>query len=151
MLSNNEFVNNTANSFTVVGPGNGNSVGLYRSSPGLLGSIANTLNRPTLVTGVFNSTFTTIPDIPQNNMAVGRNGVIGARSISSFISTLGNGALKAANFNVNQAVLGLRGPAGGDGTWFHAGYIHEVLLYNRTLNFVERQQVESYLLSKWNI
>jgi hypothetical protein len=151
MLSNNEFVNINANNFIVVGPAGGNSVGLYRSSPGLLGSIANTLNRPTLVTGVFNSTFTTIPDIPQNNMAVGRNGVIGAISISSFISTLGNGALKAANFNVNQAVLGLRGPAGGDGTWFHAGYIHEVLLYNRTLNFVERQQVESYLLSKWNI
>jgi hypothetical protein len=153
MLSNNEFVNNTANSFTVVGPANGFNVNLYRSSPGgYLANIANTLNTPTLVTGVFNSTFTTIQDIPQNNIALGRNGVIGSRNISSFISTLGNGlAISTVNFNVNQAVLGLRAPSGGDGTWYHSGYIHEVLLYNRTLNFVERQAVESYLLSKWNI
>jgi hypothetical protein len=155
MLSNNEFVNNTANSFTVVGPANGLNVNLYRSSPGgYLTNIANTLDRPTLVTGVFNSSFSTtvIVDIPQNNIAVGRNGVIGSRNISSFISTLGNGlAISTLNFNVNQAVLGLRAPAGGDSTWYHSGYIHEVLLYNRTLAFNERQQVESYLLSKWNI
>ena len=153
MLSNNEFVNNTANSFTVTGPANGLNVNLYRSSPGgFLANIGNTLDRPTLVTGVFNSTFTTIPDIPQNNIAVGRNGVIGSRSISSFISTLGNGlAVSTVNFNVNQAVLGLRAPSGGDGTWYHSGYIHEVLLYNRALNFSERQQVESYLMSKWRI
>jgi hypothetical protein len=153
MLSNNEFVNNTANSFTVVGPVNGLNVNLYRSSPGgFLSNIGNTLDRPTLVTGVFNSTFTTIPDIPQNNIAVGRNGVIGSRNISSFISTLGNGlAISTTNFNVNQAVLGLRAPAGGDATWFHAGYIHEIILYNRALSFSERQQVESYLMAKWNI
>ena len=155
MLSNNEFVNNTANSFTVTGPANGLNVNLYRSSPGaFLTNIANTLDRPTLVTGVFNSSFTTtvIPDIPQNNIAVGRNGVIGSRSISSFISTLGNGLhIRSVDFNVNQAVLGLRAPAGGDGTWYHSGYIHEVLLYNRTLAFSERQQVESYLMSKWRI
>lgn len=153
MLSNNEFINTTGNSFTVVGPGNGTTVGLYRSTPGLLGSIGNTLDKPTLLSGVFNSSFSTtlIVDIPQNNMAIGRNGVIGATNISSFISTIGNGALSTTNFNVNQAVLGLRAPSGGDATWFHSGYIHEVLLYNRTLSFVERQQVESYLLSKWKI
>ena len=153
MLSNNEIVNTTGNSFTVVGPGNGTTVGLYRSTPGLLGSIGNTLDKPTLLSGVFNSSFSTtlIVDIPQNNMAIGRNGVIGATQISSFISTLGNGALSTTNFNVNQAVLGLRAPSGGDATWFHSGYIHEVLLYNRTLTFNERQQVESYLLSKWRI
>jgi len=155
MLSNNEVINNTSNNFIVVGPGNGNSVGLYRGSPGgFLGSIGNTLDRPTLVTGVFNSSFSTslIVDIPQNHVALGRNGMIGSTNISSFISTLGDGlTITATDFNVNQAVLGLRAPAGGDQTWNHSGYIHEVLLYNRTLSFVERQQVESYLLSKWYI
>ena len=155
MLSNNEFVNNNANNFIVVGPGNGNSVNLYRSTAGdFLANIPNTLNKPTLLTGVFNSSFSTtlIVDIPQNNIALGRNGIIGSRNISSFISTLGNGlAVSSVNFNVNQAVLGLRQPAGGDQTWYHSGYIHEVLLYNRTLSFNERQQIESYLLCKWNI
>jgi hypothetical protein len=154
MLSNNEFVNTNANNFIVVGFGYGTNLGLYRASPGgFLNSIGNTLDRPTLVTGVFNSSFSTtlIVDIPQNHVALGRNGVIGATNISSFISTIGNGAVSATDFNVNQAVLGLRAPSGGDATWDHAGYIHEVLLYNRTLSFVERQQVESYLLSKWYI
>jgi len=155
MLSNNEFVNTNANNFIVVGPASGLNVNLYRSSPGgFLANIGNTLNRPTLLSGVFNSSFSTtlIVDIPQNNIALGRNGVIGSRNISSFISTIGNGlTITATNFNVNQAVLGLRAPSGGDGTWYHSGYIHEVLLYNRTLSFNERQQVESYLLSKWNI
>jgi len=155
MLSNNETTFTNANNFIVVGPANGLNVNLYRSTQGnFLTNIANTLDRPTLVTGVFNSSFSTtlIADIPQNNIALGRNGVIGSRNISSFISTLGNGlAISTLNFNVNQAVLGLRAPAGGDATWYHSGYIHEVLLYNRTLSFNERQQVESYLLCKWNI
>jgi hypothetical protein len=155
MLSNNEVVFYNANNFIVVGPANGNLVSLFRATQaGYLGNIGNTLDRPTLVTGVFNSSFSTsvILDIPQNHAAVGRNGMIGFTNISSFISTLGDGlTITATNFNVNQAVLGLRAPSGGDATWNHSGYIHEVLLYNRTLSFVERQQVESYLLSKWYI
>jgi hypothetical protein len=152
MLFSNEVFFNSANGFCLSAAGVGNQINSIRSSPGIAVTVGNTLNTPALATAVYNSSFTTIPDIPQNRVAVGRNGVIGATSISSFISTIGNGALSTHNFVVNHASLGTRGAGtNGDGTWYNSGFIHEVILYNRALTFVERQAVESYLLSKWNI
>jgi hypothetical protein len=152
MLSNNEVFFNNANGLCLCTPNNGIQITAIRSSPGIAVTIGNTLNTPALATAVFNSSFTTIPDIPQNRVGIGRNGVIGATSISSFISTIGNGALSTHNFFVNQASIGTRGPGTlGDTTWYNSGFIHELLLYNRALTFSERQQVESYLMSKWRI
>ena len=155
VLSNSEVFYNSANGFGLEITNSDNSISVLRSSIRIYSSgIANTVNTPTLASVVFNSSFSTtvIADIPQNNFGVGRNGMIGITQISSFISTNSNLTVSTLNFNVNQAVLGTRGPGTtGDAQWYYAGYIHEVLLYNRTLSFVERQQVESYLLSKWYI
>lgn len=152
MLLSNEVFFNNANGLCLCTPNNGIQITAIRSSPGIAVTIGNTLNTPALATAVFNSSFRTIADIPQNRVGIGRNGVIGATSISSFISTIGNGALSTHNFVVNQASIGTRGAGtNGDATWYNSGFIHEVILYNRTLTFSERQQVESYLLSKWNI
>ena len=151
MLLSNEVFFNNANGMCLCTPA-GIQITAIRSSPGIAVTIANTVNIPALATAIFNSSFTTIPDIPQNRVGIGRNGVIGATSISSFISTIGNGVLSTHNFFVNQASLGTRGPGTlGDATWYNACFIHELLLYNRALNFSERQQVESYLMSKWRI
>jgi len=151
LLSNQVFFDN-ANGFCLSAAGAGNQINSIRSTPGIAVSVGNTLNIPALATAVYNSSFTTIPDIPQNRVGIGRNGVIGATSISSFISTIGNSALSTHNFVVNQASIGTRGAgAVGDATWYNSGFIHEVILYNRALTFIERQAVESYLMSKWNI
>jgi hypothetical protein len=153
MLSNSEIFYNFGNGFGLDVVNNNNSINIVRSTVNIYSQgITNALNTPTLATVVFNSTFSTtlIADIPQNNFAVGKNGVIGIRNLSSFVSSFGG--LSTLNFNVNQAVLGARAPgASGDAQWYYSGFIQEVLLYNRALSFNERQQVESYLLSKWRI
>jgi len=71
----------------------------------------------------------------------GRNGVI---SINS-----SNGSV-AANFSFNQGWIGTRN-GGGDSTTYYDGHVCEYLIYNRVVSFAERQQIESYLLNKWNI
>ena len=149
LLSNSENSYNTGNGFYLTA--NRTSVGLNRSSFNI--SINATTTVPTLVTGLFNSTFSTslILDIPQNYMGIGRNGMIGAVNISSGISTLGNGIFSSIKFSVGQAMFGSRTLGGNDVTTHFDGYVHETLLYNRTLTFNERQQVESYLISKWKI
>ena len=38
-----------------------------------------------------------------------------------------------------------------DNSSYYDGYLSEIILYNRTVTFAERQQIESYLLNKWNI
>lgn len=151
MLLNNELYYSRANGFGLNVNNNNGSISIVRSSINIYSSgIANGHNITTLASVVFNSSFTNIPDIPQNSFGIARNGVVGFRQPSSFISTLGS--LTAQNFLVNQASLGMRGVGFvGDPQWVYSGFIHEVLLYNRALSFVERQQVESYLLSKWNI
>jgi hypothetical protein len=96
---------------------------------------------PNLTSVIFNRSNTTIPDISVSNIGVGINGVIRVNS--------SNGSLQA-NFNFNQAWLGTRNNA-GDSTSYYDGYLSEIILYNRTVSFIERQQIESYLLNKWNI
>ena len=148
-LSNGENEFNNGNGF-VVKQGS-TYVSLTRSSIGVTISGINTTNT-TLVTSVFNSSFSTtlITDIPQNNFAIGRNGNIGRTNISSFISSLSIN-FSTIRFNMRQGIIGSRTSDGTDKTTYFDGYFHEVLLYNRTLSFVERQQVESYLMCKWNI
>ena len=96
---------------------------------------------PNLTSVIFNRSNTTIPDISVSNVGIGINGVIRVNS--------SNGSLNA-NFNFNQAWLGTRNGA-GDATTYYDGYLSEIILYNRTVTFPERQQIESYLLNKWNI
>jgi hypothetical protein len=151
MLSNNELFYDRGNGFELsVTNGNG-GIGLVRSTVRIYNTlIPNTHNTTTLASVVFNSSFTTIPDIPQRSFGLSRNGVVGFVQPSSFISSVG--ILSTLNFTVNQAALGTRGAGTvGDQQWYYSGFIHEVLQYNRALTFIERQQVESYLLSKWNI
>ena len=147
-VNDNDFL--SGNGFTLRTGGN-TGIALARSSFSAQINSVN-INVPTLASCVFNSSFSTtlIADIPQNRMALGRNGMIGATNISSGISTL-NDNFSSIAFNIGGAVLGARNPASADRTTFYDGYIHETLLYNRTLTFAERQQVESYLMSKWNI
>ena len=150
MLSNNEIIYNTGNGFSLITQANGILLTMARSTISW-GAIPISINTPVLASAVFNSSFSTtvIADIPQNYLGLGKNGVIGFTTISSFVSSINN--VSTLKFNVNQAVIGLRSPGGGDAQWFHSGYVHEVLLYNRALSFPERQQVESYLMSKWKI
>ena len=151
MLSNNEVFYDRGNGFEInVVNGNG-GIGLVRSTVRIYNSlIPNGHNTTTLASVIFNSSFTNIPDIPQRSFGLSRNGVVGFVQPSSLISSVG--FLSTQNFTVNQGVLGTRGPGtSGDQQWYYSGFIHEVLQYNRALTFVERQQVESYLMSKWNI
>jgi len=104
-------------------------------------AIIGTITVPTLVTIVFNGSSTTIPDISLGNVGGGRNGVISVNS--------SNGSV-AANFSFNEGWIGTRNK-GGDSTTYYDGYVCEYLIYNRTVTFPERQQIESYLLNKWNI
>jgi hypothetical protein len=151
MLSNNETFYDRGNGFQINVANADGGIGLVRSTVRIYNTlIPNGHNITTLASVVFNSSFTTIPDIPQNAFGLSRNGVVGFVQPSSFISSVGN--LSTQNFLVNQASLGTRG-AGTvtDAQWNYSGFIHEVLQYNRALNFSERQQVESYLMSKWRI
>jgi hypothetical protein len=136
------------NGFYITNTG-GTNVNIYRSS--ITTTISGVTKVPNLITAVYNSSFSTtlINDIPQNFVAGGKNGVISVRNISSFISTIGNGALQSLPFNIRFANLGNRG--GADYSQAYDGFTQEILIYNRTLSFAERQQVESYLMSKWNI
>jgi hypothetical protein len=151
MLSNDEVFFNTGNGFGLEVLNFDGGIGLVRSSVRIYNTlIPNGHNITTLASVLFNSSFTTIPDIPQRSFGLSRNGVVGFVEPSSFISSVGT--LSTQNFLVNQASLGTRGAGTtGDAQWYYSGFIHEVLQYNRALNFSERQQVESYLLSKWNI
>jgi len=151
ILSNNQVFYNSGNGFELNVTNGDGSIGLVRSTVRIYsGLIANAHNITTLASVVFNSSFTTIPDIPQNSFGLSRNGEVRFVQLSSFISSVG--FLSTLNFTVNQAALGTRGAGTvGDVQWFYSGFIHEVIQYNRSLTFVERQQVESYLLSKWNI
>jgi len=90
---------------------------------------------------IWNSSRTDIPDIPQSNLGVTRNGVVSSTG-ASFLG---------CNFTFNQLIIGSRGAGPGDITGYYDGYVSEYLIYNRTVTFPERQQIESYLLNKWNI
>ena len=138
-VGNGFFINNTS----------GTNVNISRSS--INTAIFGVSKVPNLITAVYNSSFSTtvINDIPQNFVAAGLNGVIRNINISSFISTIGNGALQSLPFNIRFANLGSRN--GPDYSQVYDGFTQEILIYNRTLTFAERQQVESYLMSKWNI
>lgn len=88
---------------------------------------------------IWNSSRTDIPDIPRSNLGVSQNGVV-MNTGSQFLDS---------NFTFNQLIIGSRGV--GDASSYYDGYVSEYLIYNRTVTFNERQQIESYLLNKWNI
>jgi hypothetical protein len=90
---------------------------------------------------IWNSSRTDIPDIPQSNLGITRNGVVLATG-NQYLDT---------NFTFNQLIIGSRVQNAGDPSSYYDGYVSEYLMYNRTVTFNERQQIESYLLNKWNI
>jgi hypothetical protein len=129
---------NFTNGFSIIHQGTTN-ITIQRSNAFPNASGINTI--PNLVSAIFNGSSTVIPDINISNAGLGRNGVIVVNS--------SNGSLNA-NFSFNQGWLGTRN-GGGDATSYYDGFLSEILLYNRTVTFTERQQIESYLLNKWNI
>lgn len=130
---------NFTNGVTISARGDRSGVNIQRSNsiPFISGTNTGTI----LTTVIFNGSSTTIPDITLGNVGGGRNGVISVNS--------SNGSV-AANFSFNNGWIGTRN-GGGDSTTFYDGYACEYLIYNRTVTFNERQQIESYLLNKWNI
>jgi len=137
--SNTDIINsNFTNGFSIYQQGT-TIINIIRSNaiPDAIG--LNTV--PNLVSVIFNASSTAIPDVSLSNLGMGRNGVISVNS--------SNGSL-AANFRFNQGWLGTRSNT-ADNTSYYDGYLSEIILYNRTVTFNERQQIESYLLNKWNI
>jgi len=130
---------NFTNGVTISARGSRDGVNIQRSNS--IPSIFGTNTGPILTTVIFNGSSTTIPDISFGNVGGGRNGVISVNS--------SNGSV-AARFSFNQGWIGTRN-GGGDSTTYYDGYVCEYLIYNRTVTFPERQQIESYLLNKWNI
>ena len=99
-----------------------------------------------LATFQINNTFSTIGPIQPNTVSFTNNGNLNGQNTMAYSTT--------SLFN-SQCIT-----VGGDSSispgssavsnvlW---GYISEVLLYNRSLGFAEKQQVESYLMSKWKL
>lgn len=133
------FIQNARNGLPVVRFDGTTGITVQRSNNILSAVAVNTV--PSLTSIIFNGSSTTIPDVSISNVGIGRNGVISVNS--------SNGSLQA-NFNFNQGWLGTRNGA-GDPTSYYDGYLSEIILYNRSVTFAERQQIESYLLNKWNI
>jgi hypothetical protein len=130
---------NFTNGVTISARGDNSGVNIQRSNN--IPPIFGTNIGPILATVIFNGSSATIPDITLGNVGGGRNGVISVNS--------SNGSV-AANFSFNNGWIGTRNN-GGDSTTYYDGYACEYLIYNRTVTFPERQQIESYLLNKWNI
>jgi len=130
---------NFTNGVTISARGDRSGVNIQRSNN--IPFISGTNIVPTLATVIFNGSSTTIPDISFGNVGGGRNGVISINSSNGSVT---------ANFRFNTGWIGTRNN-GGDSTTYYDGYVCEYLIYNRTVTFNERQQIESYLLNKWNI
>jgi len=132
--------NNGNNEFFIFEDPNGSATSLRRANITYYNSVNN--RNLSLAYYTINSSNIPLNDIPASNYGLIFNGVkVGAPvdglTPSTFNTTIGLLGTNATNtFNNNTA---------------YNGYINEVLYYNRALTFSERQQVESYLLSKWNI
>jgi hypothetical protein len=115
----------------------GAGFGYTRSTVSLNVSASSNINN--LFSLVVNGTSNILNDIQPSTTALGGNGIMRSFAVPTTISTL----------NTNFAYIGTS--RNNDNTSKYSGLISELLFYNRTLTFSERQQVESYLLSKWNI
>jgi len=131
---------NGNNEFFIYEDPNGGATSLRRANQNYFNSVNN--RNLSLASYTINSSNVALNDIPASNYGLVFNGVkVGAPvdglTPSTFNTTIGLLGTNATNtFNNNTA---------------YNGFINEVLYYNRALTFSERQQVESYLLSKWNI
>ena len=97
---------------------------------------------PNITSYIFNSSNTALNDIPASNLGVVFNGIKQGAPVDG---------LTPSTFNTTIGLLGTNASGIINNNTAYNGYINEVLFYNRALTFVERQQVESYLLCKWNI
>jgi hypothetical protein len=131
---------NGNNEFFIYEDPNGNATTLRRAAQNYFNGV--NIRNLSLASYTINSSNVALNDIPASNYGLVFNGVkvgppVDGLTPSTFNTTIGLLGTNANNtFNNNTA---------------YNGYINEVLYYNRALTFSERQQVESYLLSKWNI
>lgn len=114
----------------------GTGVGYSRSSFSITGTATSNTNN--LFSLIVNN-ISTQNDVVVSTTALGINGVM-----KQFLTATANSTI-----NVNLGYIGTS--KNNDITMKYSGLISELLFYNRTLSFVERQQVESYLMSKWKI
>jgi len=114
----------------------GTGVGYSRSSFQITGTATSNTNN--LFSLIVNN-ISTQNDVVVSTTALGINGVM-----KQFLAPTTNSTI-----NVNLGYIGTS--KNNDNTMKYSGLISELLFYNRTLSFVERQQVESYLMSKWKI
>ena len=131
---------NGNNEFFIYEAPNGIATTYRRANQNYFNSVNN--SNLSLASYIINSSNVALNDIPASNYGLVFNGVkvgppVDGLTPSTFNTTIGLLGTNANNtFNNNTA---------------YNGFINEVLYYNRALNFSERQQVESYLMSKWRI
>ena len=115
---------------------NGTGFGYTRSTVILSNTVSSNINN--MFSLIVNNS-TIINDVNPSTTGFGTNGIMRSFSTTTTTSTL----------NVNLAYIGTS--RNNDATSKFSGLMCELLYYNRVLSFPERQQVESYLMSKWNI
>jgi hypothetical protein len=115
---------------------NGTGFGYTRSTVILSNTVSSNINN--MFSLIVNNS-TIINDVNPSTTGFGTNGIMRSFSTTTTTSTL----------NVNLAYIGTS--RNNDATSKFSGLMCELLYYNRVLSFPERQQVESYLMSKWNV
>lgn len=110
----------------------------------------NNNNTNLLLTTILNSSTTPINDIKDQSIGFVLNG--NSRNVN-FIQPPATNTDAGTTSTINTRIISIGNNNGGgfNNSAAYNGYINEVLYYNRALNFSERQQVESYLISKWRI
>jgi hypothetical protein len=131
---------------------NGNSTYFFRSTinNATQWGFTNNNNTNLLLTTILNSSTTPINDILDKSIGFVLNG--NSRNVN-FIQPPATNTDAGTTSTINTRIIsiGNNNSGGFNNSGAYNGYINEILYYNRALNFSERQQVESYLMSKWRI
>jgi len=131
---------------------NANSTYFFRSTinAATQWGFTNNNNTNLLLTTILNSSTAPINDIGDKSIGFVLNG--NSRNVNFIQPPATNtDAGTTSTINTRILIIGNNNGGGFNNSGAYNGYINEVLFYNRALTFSERQQVESYLLSKWNI
>jgi len=132
--------NNGNNEFFIYEDSNGVATSLRRATQNYYNSVNN--RNLSVASYIINSSNVALNDIPASNYGLVFNGVKVGAPVDG---------LTPSTFNTTIGLLGTNASGIINNTVAYNGYINEVLFYNTALTFNERQQIESYLLSKWNI
>jgi hypothetical protein len=132
--------NNGNNEFFIFEDPNGIATTYRRAAQNYYNSVNN--RNLSVASYIINSSNVALNDIPASNYGLVFNGVKVGAPVDG---------LTPSTFNTTIGLLGTNASGIINNTVAYNGYINEVLFYNTALTFNERQQVESYLLSKWKI